>query len=61
MRPCLIALVSLCGLSSVAAAELPAYRYRVEVLAGGMPQPMELEVAPDGRVFFNEIKGALRI
>lgn len=36
-------------------------RYKVEVLASGMPQPMELELAPDGRVFFIEIAGKLRI
>lgn len=39
----------------------PAARYQVEILAEGMPQPMELEVAPDGRVFFIEIAGKLRI
>ena len=46
---------------SAVVAPPPGYRYRVEVLAGGMPQPMELEVAPDGRVFFNELGGRLRI
>lgn len=39
----------------------PDIRYQVEVLAEGMPQPMELELAPDGRVFFIEIAGKLRI
>jgi cytochrome c len=39
----------------------PDARYKVEVLAEAMPQPMELEVAPDGRVFFIEIAGKLRI
>ena len=37
----------------------PDYRFRVETLAAGMRQPMELEVAPDGRIFFNEIEGRL--
>src|SRR6266850_5907162 len=37
------------------------YRFKVEVLAEGMPQPMELELAPDGRIFFNEISGKLKI
>ena len=47
---------------SLSAAEKPLdYRYKVEVLAEGMPQPMELELAPDGRIFFNEIGGKLRI
>ncbi len=31
------------------------------VLATGLEQPMELEVAPDGRIFFIEIRGRLRI
>jgi cytochrome c len=42
--------------------ELPAdYRFKAETLATGLTQPMELEVAPDGRIFFNEIKGKLKI
>lgn len=39
----------------------PDSRYKMEVLATGMPQPMELELAPDGRIFFIEIAGRLRI
>lgn len=39
----------------------PDYRFQVETLLEGMPQPMELEVAPDGRIFFNEYGGKLRI
>lgn len=39
----------------------PEYRFKVETLATGMTQPMELEVAPDGRIFFNEIGGVLRV
>lgn len=39
----------------------PDYRFKVEVLAEGMPLPMELEVAPDGRIFFNELNGKLKI
>ena len=35
----------------------PEARYKVEVLATGMPQPMELELAADGRIFFIEIAG----
>jgi cytochrome c len=37
------------------------YRFKVEVLAVGMPQPLQLKLAPDGRIFFNELKGTLRI
>lgn len=45
-----------------AAAPPPDYRFKVEILAAGnMPQPMELEVAPDGRIFWNEISGKLKI
>jgi len=36
-------------------------RFQVEILATGMPQPLELKLAPDGRIFFNELKGALKI
>jgi cytochrome c len=42
-------------------APLEDFRFRVEKLAGGMPQPMELEVAPDGRIFFNEYTGSLKL
>lgn len=37
------------------------YRYQVEVLTSGIDRPMELEVAPDGRVFFNDYYGNLKI
>lgn len=43
------------------AAPPPDYRFRAETLATGLSQPMELELAPDGRIFFNEITGRLRI
>lgn len=59
------------GLAGLPAAEHPSlpgpgevpaeYRFKVEVLAGGMPQPMELEVAGDGRIFFNELDGRLKV
>lgn len=39
----------------------PDYRFKADVLATGLPQPMELELSPDGRIFFNEISGNLRI
>ncbi|MBA3698096.1 MAG: PQQ-dependent sugar dehydrogenase [Planctomycetes bacterium] len=45
----------------VASEAPPDYRFTVETLLEGMPQPMELEVAPDGRIFFNEYGGTLRI
>ena len=46
---------------ALAADPPPDSRWKVEVLAQGMPQPMELERAPDGRIFFIEIAGKLRI
>lgn len=49
------------GMSPLALAELQDYRYRVEVLATDLPQPMELELAPDGRIFYNEIGGSLKV
>lgn len=36
-------------------------RYEATVLAEGMPRPLELDVAPDGRVFFIELDGLVRI
>ncbi len=40
---------------------LPDYRFRVETLFENIPQPMELKLAPDGRLFFNEYGGKLKI
>ncbi len=60
-RLVLCALV-LSAVASFAASEAPPdYRFKAETLATGMSQPMELELAPDGRIFFNEISGKLRI
>ena len=39
----------------------PDYRFKVETLFTGIPQPMEIEIAPDGRIFFNEYGGKLKI
>ncbi len=39
----------------------PDFRFKAETFATGLSQPMELELAPDGRIFFNEITGRLRI
>lgn len=53
------ALLALLASAAVFAAE--DFRFKAETLATGMNQPMELEIAPDGRIFFNEINGKLRI
>ena len=48
--------------ASILAAEVPPdYRFKVETLFEGMPQPMELEIAPDERIFFNEYGGKLKV
>ncbi len=39
----------------------PDYRFKVETLFDGIPQPMEIKMAPDGRIFFNEYLGKLKI
>jgi cytochrome c len=47
---------------SVAGAEFPPdYRYKIEVLATDLAQPLLLQLAPDGRIFFNELGGKLKI
>ena len=56
------ALLLLSHLSSALAAEPPPDgRYKAETLVEGITQPMELELAPDGRIFFIEIAGKLRL
>lgn len=37
------------------------FRYKFETLIEGVPQPMEMQMAPDGRIFFIEIAGKLKI
>ena len=55
-------LVLIAAVSTALAAEVPPdYRFKVETLFEGIPQPMELEIAPDGRIFFNEYGGKLKI
>jgi cytochrome c len=39
----------------------PDYRFKFEVLAEELPQPMTLQEAPDGRIFFNEIAGKVKV
>jgi cytochrome c len=48
--------------TSRAAEALPEdARFKVEKLLEGLPQPMHLELGPDGRIWFNEYTGALKI
>ena len=43
------------------AAPPPDFRFKVELLAEGMPQPMHLQRLDDGRIFFSEIAGKIRL
>ncbi len=55
-------LVLIAAISTALATEVPPdYRFKVETLFEGIPQPMELEIAPDGRIFFNEYGGKLKV
>ena len=38
----------------------PDYRFQFEVLAEALPQPMTMQEAPDGRIFFIEIAGKVK-
>lgn len=51
--------VSPCGHAAGAPPE--DARFKVEKLLEGLPQPMHLELGPDGRIWFNEYTGALKI
>jgi len=53
--------LALAGLPAASAEPPSDYRFKPETLATGLVQPMELEVAPDGRILFNEFGGRLRI
>src|SRR5687768_13297306 len=57
----LLAAVSPALAPGAAAASPPDYRFKVETLFESIAQPMEIELAPDGRLFFNEYKGTLKI
>ncbi len=54
------ALCCSCVLVSADESTLDPSRFEVTVLATGLIQPMELEVAPDGTIFFIELNGKLK-
>lgn len=56
----LLLLLPLLGQAS-AAETPPDYRFKVESLLEGMPQPMQMQFAPDGRIFFAEIAGKVKV
>ena len=55
-------LLGWCLISASPGADIPPdFRFKVEVLAEGMPQPMHLTRLEDGRIFFSEIAGKIRV
>lgn len=61
-QPCLIIVLTLLYSNPVVAEEsFDPGRLTPTTLATGLMRPMELEVAPDGRIFFIELEGQLRI
>ena len=69
MEPRLVRLLPILGAALLAvmpashAAETPPedIRFQTETLLTGLPQPMHLEFAADGRLWFNEYGGALKV
>ncbi len=60
---CLLGAAVLMAAPAVRAADaLPEdVRFQTETLLTGLPQPMHLEFGPDGRIWFSEYLGALKI
>ena len=57
-----LALLSLLTATALAAPDAPQdFRYKFDVLLSGVPQPMQLALAPDGRIFFIEIAGKVKV
>jgi cytochrome c len=64
-----VRILSLLGATLLAAAPMARaantppedVRFQTETLLTGLPQPMHLEFGPDGRIWFNEYAGALKI
>ncbi len=57
-----VLLLTLSIFNSAPAAEKPDdFRYRYEVLATGLNRPMTMSMAPDGKIYFNELDGKLRL
>lgn len=55
-------LLLLCTTATRSAEEEPIpYRFQFEVLASNLPQPMTMQQAPDGRIFFHEIAGVVKV
>ena len=54
-------LLALAAAASAATPLPPDFRFKAEVLATGMTQPMHLQRLDDGRIFFSEIAGRIRL
>ena len=54
-------LLALVAAASAAVPTPPDFRFKTEVLAKGMTQPMHLQRLDDGRIFFSEIAGKIRL
>lgn len=62
MSRSLLAALALSVLSASAQETAPPdYRFHFEVLAESLPQPMTMQEAPDGRIFFHEIAGKVKV
>jgi cytochrome c len=59
-RPLLAGLFLTAVLPAQAATPPADYRFKFEVLAEDLPQPMTMQEAPDGRLFFIEIAGKVK-
>ena len=53
-------LVLISGMASAADESFDPNRFEVTVLATGMKRPMEMDIAPDGTIYFIELEGRLR-
>ena len=56
-----VALLASAPVSRAADGAPEDVRFQTETLLTGLPQPMHLEFGPDGRIWFNEYGGALKI
>ena len=54
-------LVLLCSALASAALAQDASRFEKEVLVAGCSDPLQMDIAADGRVFFIERKGAVKL
>ncbi len=56
------ALLALSLVVPVLSEETPDdFRYRYEVIGTGLTRPMTMRMAPDGKIYFNELDGKLRL